>query len=278
MIGLAVFAALVAVLAAVAMFLQSRSARQVALDRAAEVEKLRREVESVRSDLSSVRTEAKERRDEANALRAELNAAKKKAFEQAEAAKRAGGAAGLRAEIDKLGTRLSEARAEASHQGERARSLELAMEKQGKEMERLRAAAERKPEPVAAPAPAPVAASPAAAPAGVDPARLEAERERADRAEAKVVEARKRVAELEKDVKAVRGRLETEKRVYMVQKGELELANDRHAELRRRYDSLRRDHDELLDAVRQAAQEERRLAEADKKGGPEQKPAEGSVA
>ena len=48
----------------------------------------------------------------------------------------------------------------------------------------------------------------------------------------------------------------------MVQKGELELANDRHAELRRRYDALRKDHDELLDAVRQAAQEDRRLAEA----------------
>jgi len=66
----------------------------------------------------------------------------------------------------------------------------------------------------------------------------------------------------------------------MVQKGELELANDRHAELRRRYDALRKDHDELLDAVRQAAQEERRLAETEKKAIPEaeQKPAEGSVA
>ena len=113
-----------------------------------------------------------------------------------------------------------------------------------------------------------------------DPARLEAERERADRAEARLGEARKRTAELEKDIKAVRGRLETEKRVYMVQKGEIELANDRHAELRRRYDALRKDHDELLDAVRQAAQEERRLAETEKKAIPEaeQKPAEGSVA
>ena len=73
---------------------------------------------------------------------------------------------------------------------------------------------------------------------------------------------RKRLAEVERDLKGARGRLETEKRVYMVQKGELELANDRHAELRRRHDALRKDHDELLDAVRQAAQEDRRLAEA----------------
>ncbi len=280
MIGLAVFIALVAVLAAVAMFLQSRSARQLALDRAGELDKLRREAESVRGDLSSARGEAKERREEANALRAELTSSKKKAFEQAEAAKKAGGAPALRTEIDKLSTRLAEARAEATHQADRARSFELALEKQAKEMERLRAAAVRKPEVPAAPTPAPVAVPAAAAPPGVDPARLDVERERADRAEAKLAEVRKRLAELEKDVKAARGRLETEKRVYMVQKGELELANDRHVELRRRYDALRKDHDELLDAVRQAAQEERRLAEADKKAapGPEQKPAEGSVA
>ena len=275
MIGLAVFVALVAVLAAVAMFLQARSAKQVALGRAAEVEKSRRELESARSDLSSERGEAKERREEANALRAELNASKRKAFEQAEAAKRAGGAAGLRVEIDKLTTRLAEARAEASHQGERARSIELTMEKQAKEMERLRAAAERA---AAAPTQTPIAAPPMdAPPPGIDPGRLDAERERADKAEAKLAEVRKRMAELEKDLKAARGRLETEKRIYMVQKGELELANDRHTELRRRHDALRKDHDELLDAVRHAAQEERQLAEAEKKGESE-KPAEGHMA
>jgi hypothetical protein len=47
----------------------------------------------------------------------------------------------------------------------------------------------------------------------------------------------------------------------MVQKGELDLASDRYAELRRRYDTLRKDHEELLEAVRQAAREERRLSE-----------------
>jgi DNA repair exonuclease SbcCD ATPase subunit len=263
------------------MFLQSRSARQLALERAEELEKIRREVESIRSDLAATRAEAKERREEASGLRAELTVTKKKAFEQAEAAKKAGGAVALRAEIDKLTTRLSEARAEATHQADRARSFELSLEKQAKELERLQAAADRKHEAPQARPPTPVPApAPAPAPAGVDPARLEAERERADRAEGKLAELRKRVAELEKDVKAARGRLETEKRVYMVQKGELELANDRHSELRRRYDALRKDHDELLDAVRQAAQEERRLAEAENKPAPEpeQKPAEGSAA
>jgi hypothetical protein len=54
----------------------------------------------------------------------------------------------------------------------------------------------------------------------------------------------------------VRGRLETEKRVYTVQKGELELAQDRYAELKRRNDALRKEHEELIEAVRQAAREE----------------------
>ena len=261
MIGLALFVALVAVLAAVAFFLQGRSARQVAQDHAHESEKLTAELEKVQKDAASLRAEGKERREEATSLRADLASTKKKAFEQAEAAKKAGGAAALRTEIDKLSTRLAEAREEAAHMGDRARAAEAAAEKQRQELERLRAQAERKveqvaPAAVAAPTPAP------AAPAGVDPEKLAAEKERADKAESKLVEARKRVAEIEKDLKAVRGRLETEKRVYMVQKGELELANDRHAELRRRFDALRKDHEELLDAVRQAAREERRQAES----------------
>ena len=261
MIGLALFVALVAVLAAVAFFLQGRSARQVAQDHAHESEKLTAELEKVQKDAASLRAEGKERREEATSLRADLASTKKKAFEQAEAAKKAGGAAAQRTEIDKLSTRLAEAREEAAHMGDRARAAEAAAEKQRQELERLRAQAERKveqvaPAAVAAPTPAP------AAPAGVDPEKLAAEKERADKAESKLVEARKRVAEIEKDLKAVRGRLETEKRVYMVQKGELELANDRHAELRRRFDALRKDHEELLDAVRQAAREERRQAES----------------
>ncbi|MFL5264160.1 MAG: hypothetical protein ACJ79L_17295, partial [Anaeromyxobacteraceae bacterium] len=140
---------------------------------------------------------------------------------------------------------------------------------------------------VAAPAPVPVAApAEGVAAAAPDLSLVAAEKERADKAEAKLVEARKRIADLEKDLKGARGRLETEKRVYIVQKGELELAQDRHAELRRRYDALKKDHDELVEAVRQAAQEDRRLADADAKasasaaraGDEPEKPVEGSSA
>jgi chromosome segregation ATPase len=92
-------------------------------------------------------------------------------------------------------------------------------------------------------------------------AKLAAEKARADTAEARSTELRKKLSELEKELKASRGKSETDRRVFIVQKGELDLAHDRYAELKRRHDQLRREHDELIDAVRQAAREERQLTE-----------------
>jgi chromosome segregation ATPase len=265
MTGLAVFVALVAALAAVAFFISARSLRQSATQREEQLTAARAEAESVRSEQKSIREQAKEARDEAAKLRAELAAAKKKSFEQAEAAKRAGGANALREDVERLNHRLAESREEAAHAQERARAADAQAAKAQAEIERLRAALAAKPEPVAAPAPVSVVAAAPAAP-GVDEQQLAAERDRADKAEAKLAEVRKKLAEVEKDLKGARGRIETEKRVYMVQKGELELANDRYTELRRRYDGLRKDHEELIEAVRQAAREEARLADARAEG------------
>ncbi len=257
--------ALAAIAAAVVFYLTGRAARTALAARSVLEGQLRAELEAARKAAADVRTESKDRRDEVAQLRADLERAKKRAFDQLEAAKRAGGAQALREELDKATSRLAEARAEADHQRERVRALEQdverasqAAEKAREQAAQLRARAEAPPPPAAAPAPAPAPAAPVA---GADPALLKAEKERADKAEARVTELRKRVAELEHDVKGVRGRLETEKRVYMVQKGELELAADRYAELRRRHDALRKDHDELVEAVRQAAREDRRLTQ-----------------
>ncbi|HEX9308024.1 MAG TPA: hypothetical protein VF894_11080 [Anaeromyxobacter sp.] len=247
--------ALVGVLAAIGFFLSARTAKAALALRTAEDEKLRAELDVARKALQDLRADAKERREEAAQLRADLERSKKKAFEQQESAKRMGGAPALREEVDKLAARLAEARAEAEHHAVRARGLEKDLEKAAAELARARAKAQE---------PAPAAVAPAAPPpppaAGVDEAKLAAEKERADRAEAKLADARKKLAEVEKDLKAARGRLETEKRVFVVQKGEIELAHDRYAELKRRYDGLRKDHDELVEAVRQAAREERQLA------------------
>ncbi|MEI7704697.1 MAG: hypothetical protein WCK73_08855, partial [Deltaproteobacteria bacterium] len=105
----------------------------------------------------------------------------------------------------------------------------------------------------------PLAPPPPLAP---DESKLQAETERADKAEVKLAEARKKAAEMDRDLKAAKGRLETDKRVYMVQKGELDIAKDRYNELKRRHDALRKEHEELIDAVRQAAREERRAQAA----------------
>ena len=274
--GLLVAVAVLAALAALALFLQNAKVRAAAAASAGELAELRQKGEAARAEVAAARAEAKDRREEAGGLRAELNAARKKAFEQAEASKRSSGAAQLRTEIDKLTGKLAEARAEAAHHLERATGFETAVARQSAEVDKLRTElraavaaaaerkAERKAEPAAPPPGAPAATAPATAAAEASPEALAAERDRTAKAEAKLAEARKRITELEKDVRGFRGRLETERRVYMVQKGELELASDRHAELRRRHEALRKDHEELLEAVRQAAAEDRRLAEVEK--------------
>jgi colicin import membrane protein len=280
--GLFGFLALAGALVAIYFFLSGRGVRAEAARHAAEAERLRAEVGGAQEVAAKARAEAKERREEASVLRADLDRTKKRAFEQQEGAKRAGGAVALREELDKAAARLAEARAEAEHQAGRAKALEREADRARVEIERLKA----RPDPVLAAAPAPAAvtpatpvappaASPSAATHGLDPALLAEEKDRADKAEVRFAEAKKRVLELEKDLKAVRGRLETEKRVYMVQKSELELASDRNVELRRRHDALRKEHDELIEAVRQAAREDRRDAEEAQAaaGGPAAKPA-----
>lgn len=258
--GLFALVALVGVLAAIAFFLSARTAKAALAAREGAAAKLAADVETTRKAAADARAEAKKKAEEASGLRADLERTKKKAFEQQEASKRLGGAQALREEIDKLAARLAEARAEAEHQATRARGFEKDLEKATTSVKRLEAARVahvEAPKPVAA-APAPVAAAPVPAP---DDGKLQAERERAEKAEAKATELRKRIAELEQALKNARGRLETERRVYIVQKGELELAADRYTELHRRHDALRRDHEELVEAVRQAAREERRLTE-----------------
>jgi len=252
--------ALVGVLAAIGFFLSARTAKAALAQRTADEAKVRAELEAARKAAAEARADAKERREEASGLKADLEKSKKKAFEQQEASKRLGGAQALREELDKVAARLAEARAEADHQGARARGLEKDLEKAQGELVRAKARAQ---EPARAPAPVAPAPTPAPAPvAGEAEAKLAAEKDRADKAEAKLADARKKLADVEKDLKAARGRLETEKRVFVVQKGEIELAHDRYAELKRRHDALRKVHDELVEAVRQAAREERRLAEA----------------
>jgi colicin import membrane protein len=264
MTGIFLFIALVAVLAAVYFFAAHRTARATLAGKEAALRKLQEQVEGASKEAATSRAEARERREEAVQLRDQLKEAKKRAFEQADALKKTAGAAALREEIEKLGTRLADARAEGAAAAERAKALEAQATAAQRELERARASAAEavaQARAQAAPPPAPPAAPAAPAAAGADLDLLRTEKDRADKAEAKLAEVRKKAAELDRDLKAARGRLETDRRVYMVQKGELDIAHDRYAELRRRYDALRKEHEELIDAVRQAAREEKRAQE-----------------
>jgi colicin import membrane protein len=268
MTGLFLFIALAAVLAAVYFFASHKTARAELAGKEDALRKLQEQAESATREAAATRAEAKERREEAAQLRDQLKEAKKRAFEQADAVKKVAGAPALREEIEKLTTRLADARAEANAAAERAKALEGQAASAARELEREKAAAAqaiaqaRSQAQAAQAASQAPATSSAPAPASPDEGQLRAEKERADKAEAKLAEVRKKAADLERDLKAARGRLETDRRVYMVQKGELDIAKDRHAELRRRYDALRKEHEELIDAVRQAAREEKRAQES----------------
>ena len=147
--------------------------------------------------------------------------------------------------------------------------------------ERLKAALDKKQAEPARVAPPPPVAPPEGSVQAELEKKLAAETDRADKAEARTTDLKKKLADLEKDLKVSRGKAETDRRVFIVQKGELDLAHDRYAELKRRNDQLRREHEELIEAVRQAAREERAQSEGKStaaamvaEGAPEPKAAE----
>ncbi len=68
---------------------------------------------------------------------------------------------------------------------------------------------------------------------------------RAEKAERALSQARKRIQELEADIKKARGRLETDRRVFLVQKGEIDLSKDKYRSLEARHNSLILERDDL---------------------------------
>jgi chromosome segregation ATPase len=268
--GLPILLTLGAILAAVAFFMQSRTARARAASLASRIDAAQAEAAAAQLSLAAQKGELKEKREETISLRQKLEELRKKSFEQAEAQKRLGGAVALREEVDRIAARLAEARAEAEHQVEVSRAAESARARAVQEAERFKAALDRKlaePAPVVPARPAPVAAPEGSVQAELEKkvaeleSKLVAEADRADKSEARSTELKKKLADVEKELKASRGKVETDRRVFIVQKGELDLAHDRYAELKRRNDQLRREHEELIEAVRQAAREERQQAE-----------------
>ncbi len=219
-----------------------------------ELEKRKRDLEEHRAQLSEVKDQLKQ--------------TKKKLFDQRES--------------DKDGQDLVKARAEV----ERSASLQLEhvraeLSSTITELQRLRAERDQGGRPRREPRPAPVAAAPqpvavpdaatpeatgpdAAAPAPVaarvvevqKPQRVirelsEADREKMTRLEHQSNKDRARAAELEREVKRLKGKADTSGRVYTVAKGELDLARDKFKALEKRLNRTLLERDLMQRAIKE---------------------------
>ncbi len=194
-----------------------------------ELDRRRREVEELKTTVAD--------------LRGELKQTRKKLHDQRTS--------------DRDGADLVKARAEvergASQQLEVVRSeLAAALAEVGRLKNEAEAFRIRRPAP--APAPAPVAPAPAAAPPAPEPRRFrelsDTDREKMERLEHLANRERSRAQELSAEVRRLKGRTETQGRVYTVIKGELDLLKDKFKALEKRLNRTLLERDLLRRAIR----------------------------
>ena len=194
-----------------------------------ELDRKRREVEELKSTVTE--------------LRGELKQTRKKLHDQRTS--------------DKDGADLVKARADvergASQQLEVVRSeLAAALAEVGRLKNEAEAFRTRRP--AAVPAPAPVAPAPAAAPPAPEPRRFrelsDTDREKMERLEHLANRERSRAQELSAEVRRLKGRTETQGRVYTVVKGELDLLKDKFKALEKRLNRTLLERDLLRRAIR----------------------------
>jgi hypothetical protein len=198
-------------------------------------------------ELDRKRREVEELKNTVSELRGELKQTRKKLHDQRTS--------------DKDGADLVKARADvertASQQLEVVRSeLASALGEVGRLKSEAEAFRTRRPAPPAAPqpvAPAPVAASAPAA-AAPEPRRFrelsDTDREKMDRLEHLANRERSRAQELSAEVRRLKGRTETQGRVYTVVKGELDLLKDKFKALEKRLNRTLLERDLLRRAIR----------------------------
>jgi hypothetical protein len=197
----------------------------------AEVEKKRKDLEDHRTQLS----EAKE----------QLKQAKRKLFDQKESEKGGQDLAKARAEVERnASTQLEVVRnelAQALHEVERLRA-----EMAGK--------SRRPPEkPVEKPAEKPAEKVEAAPEPKKYRELSDTDRERMERLEHEASRERAKSQELDREVKRLKGRVETHNRVYLVTKGELDLAKDKFKALEKRLNRTLLENDLVRRAIQDLA-------------------------
>ena len=210
-----------------------------------------REMESMKDRLGKLEVESKKsgesldaKRRENEELKERLKDAKRKRQEEQEAGRLRKDIQEVREQVEReMEKKLAQAREEAE-------ASKSAVKKLIAEVEALKA---RKPTPapLAAPTQEPrIAEKPAEEklPPAARPLKDE-ERARLELAEKGLAKAKARLEELEAEVKRFKGRTETDRRVFIVQKGELDLARDRFRTLESRYNELVLERDELAKQV-----------------------------
>jgi hypothetical protein len=201
-------------------------------------EQLEAEIQSrtaLQLDLEKRKKELDESRHQLSESREQLKQAKKKLFEKKESERDSRHLAHERNEIERSASvQLERVRLELSH-------AQVEIHKLKTDLEGSRSRRNAPPAPVAAPAhvPEPAAAavsSPALAEKPVRKFRelTDADRERMQRLEQQATRERTRAGELERELKRFRARTETQHRVYVVTKGELDLVKDKFKALEKR--------------------------------------------
>jgi len=194
-----------------------------------ELEKRRREVDELRGTVTE--------------LRGELKQTRKRLHDQRELEKGGADLAKARAEVERSASQQLEV-----VRGELASALA--------DVGRLRSEAEafrtRRPPPAQAPVPA--APAPAVAPPPPEPRRFrelsDTDREKMERLEHLANRERSRSQELSAEVRRLKGRTETQGRVYTVIKGELDLLKDKFKALEKRLNRTLLERDLLRRAIR----------------------------
>jgi hypothetical protein len=231
------------------------------------------------AELQRKQKELDEQRTQLQDVKDQLKQAKRKLFEQKETDKGPQDLAKARAEVERAASlQLEQTREELAHAITENQRLKSEMESRG-----------RRPQPAPAPAPvaAPVAAPQISAPAkegesvvaaavtvtpAADAAQQDrgarrfrelndADREKMERLEQQANKERSRAVELEKELRRVKGRNETQQRVYAAAKNDLDLMRDKYKALEKRLNRTLLERDLIRRAIKDLEKKTGMLAE-----------------
>ena len=224
MTGVAFVVAVISLIIAAVLYFQGRSAAEAVAGLKAEADSARKDADDARAQAQKAQAEVKARAAQVLEAREKLNELRKRGQEKAQP-KRGAREAELEEDLAHTRRLLEEAHATEQHA---RKDLAAALS----EVASLRAELERAQARAREPASAPAAQAPA-----IDPARLreaEDQRRQLEKAlkdtEAALREQRERERLAREELRKARGRAETNNRVYLVTKGELELVRERLAQ------------------------------------------------